>query len=659
MVKNHADKSEKLIFVKKQAMTKQKIRWIIFLMAVALLGLVGFQAYWLNEALTTKKERFRQQVQEALQATVLKLEQQEVLQVANRQMQAPPQNIPDLVIDTIIEIQPQKKLPEVPKVVATAEKPTQKRIFYLAENSLHQEVPDSLLLQWIDSLKVIKQYLCYDENLEEKNLHFKYNYQTEKFRKIQTEMLQKKSLKFQQHQKLKADSLLALFHKKQVWTYATNTRMQNRRKDLQKIQSRLDSLQQKISRQVRSRTQVATAHLSLFSKVDSQKIHMKTPENQTITIRQRFQQARHKSEIVKGVFDELVAKPRPIADRLNKRLLDSLLRYELNNHGIVQNYQYAIQIPDQPHFIFTSNKKEADFSGENTFTATLFPTDVFNKNALLKLYFPEQQKFIFQEMGIVLLSSGSLILVVLICFCIAITTILRQKKLSDMKTDFINNMTHELKTPLATIALAAEFLQDTSVNVSNQTRYLQVIQEEAKRLSRHVEEVLQTARLEKGEIILNLEKYNIHELIRQITEHIGVQIEKRQGSITLDLQAQHAVIEADTQHLTNVIENLLDNANKYSPEKPEISIKTENSRNGLLFTITDQGIGMSKEAQQRIFDTFYRIPSGNVHNAKGFGLGLSYAKNIVELHGGSISVESQPEKGTIFKIFLPQKEFEV
>jgi two-component system phosphate regulon sensor histidine kinase PhoR len=251
-----------------------------------------------------------------------------------------------------------------------------------------------------------------------------------------------------------------------------------------------------------------------------------------------------------------------------------------------------------------------------------------------------------------------LILVILCCFYFAISTILKQKKLSDVKNDFINNMTHEFKTPISTISLACEVLQDEAVskNPTQMNRYLHIIRDENKRLGQQVEKVLQAAMLDRGEVKLKLTEVDMHEVVDTVLQNIGVQIEKRSGRVDLILEADQPIIAADEVHITNIIHNLLDNANKYSVESPQISIHTRSLPDGISIRIADKGIGMTKEAINRIFDRFYRVPTGNVHNVKGFGLGLSYVKTILQGHNGSIRVESEPGKGSTFEVFLPYKQ---
>jgi two-component system phosphate regulon sensor histidine kinase PhoR len=274
----------------------------------------------------------------------------------------------------------------------------------------------------------------------------------------------------------------------------------------------------------------------------------------------------------------------------------------------------------------------------------------------LFVYFPDQERHIMSGMGVMFGGSGVLILVVMACFYMAVTTILRQKKLSDIKNDFINNMTHEFKTPISTIALAADMAQENSGNLETSprlSRYLGIIREENKRLGTHVEKVLQMAMLDKGEVKLKKTLVNMTDMITNALNSQSVQIENQNGEVELEFEAENETVSGDEVHLSNVLNNLIDNAIKYSPAKLHLTIKTVNVNNGVELSVSDKGIGMSKEQLHRIFDTFYRVPTGNVHDVKGFGLGLSYVKTMVESHEGTVKVESKPGEGSTFTIWLP------
>ena len=219
-------------------------------------------------------------------------------------------------------------------------------------------------------------------------------------------------------------------------------------------------------------------------------------------------------------------------------------------------------------------------------------------------------------------------------------------------------MTHEFKTPIATISLAREILQDASIqqNPEKTNRYLGVIADESKRLSSQVENVLQAAKLDRKDVKLNFKSLDIHSIIEKVIRNSAVQVENRGGKIFTDLKANQTIIEGDQVHITSIISNLIDNANKYSPKIPRIEVQTQNTSNGIAIKFIDEGQGIPKKVVSKIFDKFYRVPTGNVHNVKGFGLGLSYVKSMVEAHHGTISVESEMGKGSIFTIKLPFKQ---
>jgi len=238
----------------------------------------------------------------------------------------------------------------------------------------------------------------------------------------------------------------------------------------------------------------------------------------------------------------------------------------------------------------------------------------------------------------------------------AILIIFRQKKLSMIKNDFINNMTHELKTPISTISLASQMLQDGSISNTPSTiaHVSRVISQESKRLSFQVEKVLQMAVFNEGRLKLKFREFDLNNMVETVTGNFELRVKNKNGNLRTQIKAENALVKGDEVHITNVIFNLLDNAMKYSKDNPEIVVTTENRKDQLLISIQDNGIGIAKENQAHIFERFYRVPTGNVHDVKGFGLGLSYVKKIVDLHHGTIKVESAINKGTTFKIYFPQ-----
>jgi len=335
--------------------------------------------------------------------------------------------------------------------------------------------------------------------------------------------------------------------------------------------------------------------------------------------------------------------------------LDSLILIELNTRGIDTRFEFGIYNPEKDTFLIEKDpglRKSLIAYGS---AARLFVSDIFTSPEYILLYFPNEKQFLLSELWGMLLISIILIIVVVYSFTYTITTIFRQKKLSEMKNDFINNMTHEFKTPISTISLACEALTDHDIVRSPEftESYINIILEENKRLATMAEKILQTAVIEKGQLKMKRERIDLHEVITDVIKNIRIQVEIKDGIIRKQNKASNPIIIGDKVHLTNLVYNLLDNANKYSPRKPVITVRTENTSNGIVLTIGDHGIGISKAEQKKIFDKLYRVPTGNIQDVRGFGLGLSYVKAIVEEHHGRISVDSELNKGTTFKVFLP------
>ncbi len=364
-----------------------------------------------------------------------------------------------------------------------------------------------------------------------------------------------------------------------------------------------------------------------------------------------------RSRIINDLFDDMFStgKRFTISEKDDLRLIDSLLHFDLHNQGISTRFEFGIY---DPVFHSVISKSEGGYSVEllqSPYVFSLFPNDAFQNPEYLVVYFPQQKQFIFSQMNAMLATSGIFILLLISSFAYTIGTIIKQKKLSVMKTDFINNMTHELKTPISTISLACQALSDKDVQKSEglYQSYINVINEENQRLGMMTEKVLQTALIEKGKIRLNYSGIDMHDLIQDAIKKIGIQVASRGGQISTRLEATYSYLKADKVHIAAVVFNLLDNANKYSPAKPMISVSTENNSQGIIIHVQDNGIGISKANQKKIFDNLYRVSTGNIHDVKGFGLGLGYVKSIVEKHGGWVSVQSEPKRGSRFSFFLP------
>ena len=295
-----------------------------------------------------------------------------------------------------------------------------------------------------------------------------------------------------------------------------------------------------------------------------------------------------------------------------------------------------------------------DFLKSN-YMIRLFPDNIMGQNLILSVIFPEKRNYVLGSMAWILSGSMLFSLIILATFALSLFFLIRQKKISEMKSDFLNNMTHEFKTPIATISLAADTITNPKViNDENSIRhFIGMIKKENSRMNKKVETILQIASLDKKEIDFRFENVSMHSIITRAAEAIEIQVHQKNGSLDLRLNASAPVVSGDPEHLFNLVNNLLDNALKYSPEIPEITVETSNNDRGLILSVSDKGIGMSKSVQSKIFERFYRQTSGNIHDVKGFGLGLNYVRAIVDAHRGTVTITSEPGKGSRFDVFLP------
>jgi len=339
-----------------------------------------------------------------------------------------------------------------------------------------------------------------------------------------------------------------------------------------------------------------------------------------------------------------------------KALINTLIAEALKEKDIVTDFEFGIYSPATNSMILQKTGEYPQKLLNESFVFDLAPlASLFSPPNKLLIYFPEVKEYIVSQLWQMLFVSIILFIVIIISFSFSIYTIFRQKRLSEMKNDFINNMTHEFKTPISTIALACEALKDSDIQKTESLydNYLGIINEENGRLGLMAEQILQTAIIDKGQLKLKKAVNNMHDIIVAAAGSKSMAIESKGGSIKLQLNATNTEVKGDNIHLTNVIINLLDNAIKYCIKAPEIIINTNNNKDLLFIRIQDNGIGISKSNRNKIFEKLYRVPTGNIHNFKGFGLGLSYVKAIVEQHEGKVSVSSELDKGSVFTIQLP------
>ncbi len=348
-------------------------------------------------------------------------------------------------------------------------------------------------------------------------------------------------------------------------------------------------------------------------------------------------------------------RSRPIEERIDEEFLKNILSEEFKLQGINLDYRYAVKsfrgeertICGSPDFARLKQKKE--------YPLPLFPSDYEQQPNYLVVYFPKRSGYLLKSTGFMVIPTIILTGLLIAIFAYTLFVIFRQKKLSEIKNDFINNMTHELKTPISTISLASQMLQDETITTTPKTiaHISKVINQESKRLGYQVEKVLQMAIFNEGRLKLRFHEFDLNELVRNVIASFEIRIKNRNGILHVNLEEIEHKIVGDEVHITNVVFNLLDNAVKYSHEIPEITVETGSGRDSVFISVADKGIGIPKEHLDQIFERFFRVPTGNVHNVKGFGLGLSYVKKIVDAHNGKIAVESSVNKGTKFSIYFP------
>jgi two-component system phosphate regulon sensor histidine kinase PhoR len=594
-------------------------------MLLALLSLIAFQWYWIENAIAEKNEQFDRKVNETLRETARQIEKHEVIFLAKQRILQEEKR-------RLLEISKPKKGFAARK--ADLVKQTQQvrsdtiNFAYNDGNSLKFDprhvITINVAPEGIQSKNdaLTERMFVYPERQSEYLRAFLENEHRsfEKFRKRSMEIAQKQSNILEISRFFEED-------------------------DFMERGSPMSGFDAFISEE----NSMVEIKANEIKPADYLKLNNKPSNkpNDNLTKKQK------KVDLMKDVFKDIIIGKRSIYERLNHVMLDTLLKKQFAEEGISLPFEYGVR--DNGNFVFASFNKDENFSKSKTYKVKLFPNDTFQQDQILQVYFPEKKNYILKNLWSIFGSSFLLIAFVGGIFYYSVNSLLNQKKLSNIKNDFINNMTHELKTPVSTIALALEVIKDKDINKSPEKteRYLNIITEENRRLGTQIEKVLQIAKLEKGDLNLHFEPIDINEVLDQVVKNQGVQMEQNGVKLNLDLQAAETIVSADRVHLTNIIFNLMDNAIKYSKEQPEISIATSNTATALSITISDNGIGIPKDQLSKIFEKFYRVPKGDLHDVKGFGLGLSYVKNMVEMHKGSITVNSKIEEGTEFSINLP------
>lgn len=354
---------------------------------------------------------------------------------------------------------------------------------------------------------------------------------------------------------------------------------------------------------------------------------------------------------------EMELAQKPLSERIDIGYIQNELSHELLSRGITS--PFSLQVRDEHAILYQFASFDRDISPEtaeeHSYSARLFPEDLDHSTGVLTVFFPNKDAVLMSNMTMMLVLSAALLLILIGSFAYTIFTILRQKKMSEMKTDFINNMTHEFKTPVATIMIASESLRDPDLRKDEAriNRLANIIYDENVRLGNHIERVLNIARIEKENLRIDWQTVDVNDLVKSVVDSMDLQFKKNAVHLSISLEASSSVVRGDELHLSNVFFNLFDNAIKYSKEHLDLSISTQSNQKYVSVIVSDNGIGMGRDQLSKIFDQFYRVPTGNRHDVKGFGLGLSYVNDIVKRLGGKVNVKSEKEKGTTFEVILP------
>ncbi|HKL31227.1 MAG TPA: HAMP domain-containing sensor histidine kinase [Tangfeifania sp.] len=581
-------------------MNKKIIVLLIVLMGVSILGIIAVQLVWMNNAIRVKNELFNRSVNEALNNTAEKLEERHDLGVVNRMIFSGDSTFQ---FDADHDFEFHFQVPEPPPPSSV-------------------KLPDSLSLKKLPALKAPPVIITRKKNANriDNNIRVEVETRPEK---------QQTTTRFE----MKGEA--AVFSDEFVFRDSNGGKRQNIFiVEGDTVISNLDSLYSV------SVVKIDSLMESLDSTVQIPSGFSKRIKNKAGSLKRTARQ----------VVTEIVSWD---ANTIDTAQLKTVLNDELKNRDIPIEFQFGI-FSDSILYAHSEAADSAKLAGSE-YKVELYPNAIFDRNLNLSVLFPGREGFIYRSLNWLLVASLIFSLFILTTFALSIFYILRQKKISEMKSDFINNMTHEFKTPIATISVATDSITNEKV-VRDPERikyFAGMIKKENARMNLQVEDILTIARLDRKDFEFNWEAIDSHELIKDAVQGIILQVEKRGGKIETHLDAKNSIITTDRKHCTNLIYNLLDNAMKYSAEAPEIAVATKNKTNGVVISVQDSGIGMSKSVQSKIFEKFYRQSSGNVHNVKGFGLGLSYVKAVLEANRGNISVQSEPGKGSKFDVFLP------
>jgi two-component system phosphate regulon sensor histidine kinase PhoR len=566
-------------------MSKAQMQLIILLMSIASIGLIGFQYYWVNNALRINEENFEQNVYQSLSSAIDQIEKGETSDIF----------LSYLAKDTILQKSLFQKIE--PIEVLVRQRPVGRRRPSLTDSMMRQPMPSV----------------------------------SQRFRRL----VESRGVDLSLFTDL--DNFFSYLTPQIASSIFTPDEM--------------TILLEERERQLQYLNYMESSGRNRY--MDQEFIEEYNIPKDAL---EKIRYTNLKIEAMNQAWEELMEGQKDVLERIDTLQVRELIKNHLKERGIDQSFDLAL-LNDEGNLIPIGQVKDREKLTQGI-QAKLFPSDLLGKDNFVLINFPKKRLYILRQIWLPVLSSMLFLGIVIFCFIYAIKVIIRQKKLSDIKNDFINNMTHEFKTPIATVSLAVEALQDPDLLNKDtfRNRYIGIIKDENKRLGSQVEKVLQAATLEKKDFKLKIELLNIHEILENVKTGFGLQLENKGGNISLKTNLKDPYIEADAFHISHIINNLLDNAIKYSKESPIVKIDSWDQNGSIFISISDNGVGMTKDAVKKIFDKFYRVPTGNVHDVKGFGLGLAYVKTMMEAHNGEILVNSEPGKGSTFTLKLPKRQ---
>lgn len=561
-------------------------------MSVSLVGIIIVQALWISHAIKTERAAFDRTVYDALKRGVDNLEQDQIFMFMNEKID----------------------LPEPPDYQYHSEFEE-----YIYRNDYHI---DSIFTVHTHEISVADPNISYYSTITATNgngssavIVFNDSGNVNIQRKVKRPSNIKFKTKF-----FDAEQLDEILNLAELTESGIEIQLYN---DLLILENQMDSIQRIVLREV-EKGKVVTEKLSKFQEGIDKWV-----------VEYQFEDKRY--EYLSHIGD-----------------IDNIISEALINNGIKLDFNFQLIKKDKDSTKVIKSMPDTSLVMPYKYQTELYPTDYFRTGTYITLDFPDLNQFIYRSVALLIIGSLVFTIIILITFGFTLYYIQKQKKISEIKSDFINNMTHEFKTPIATISLASSAIESPKVmgNSEKISYYIDIIKKENKRMNSQVERVLQMAQLDNQDFNLNLQKINVHEIIENVANILSIRSKDKGGRIITSLKASCYNIAVDEVHFANILNNLIDNALKYNNNPPEILLETSIRNSKFVLEVSDNGLGMSKEVQKHVFDKFYRKPSGNIHNIKGFGLGLSYVKAIVEAHGGEVSVDSELGNGSKFTILL-------